>query len=77
VGAVGPELIAQARYWRARALEARGDRTGADAEDSRAQKLLEDLILTLPEQHQRSFAARPDIRPIIDQQSVQKPANLR
>jgi tetratricopeptide (TPR) repeat protein len=66
-GAVGLELLAQARYWRASALSARGDRADADIELEKARKLLDGLTATLAERDRQRFAMRPDIRQIAGQ----------
>ncbi|HET9385135.1 MAG TPA: protein kinase family protein, partial [Gemmatimonadales bacterium] len=63
-GAVGPELLAQARYWRSQALRADGRSAEAKDEAGRGRKLLDDLIPTWPERDRQAFAGRPDIRPI-------------
>lgn len=60
--ALNPELQAQAHSWRARALDARGDRGGAQAEFDNARKLVMDLRGSLPEPEGSSFSARPEIR---------------
>jgi tetratricopeptide (TPR) repeat protein len=65
-GAVGPELLAQARYWRASALSESGHAADAASEREKARKLLDALISTLAESDRQRFAMRPDIRPILD-----------
>jgi hypothetical protein len=62
-GAAGPELLAQARYWRGRALSESGDSAAGDVERQKARKLLE-LIATPTEGDRQRLAARPDIRVI-------------
>jgi tetratricopeptide (TPR) repeat protein len=64
-GAVGPELLAQARYWRGRALSARGDSSAADVERQKARDLLDELIATLAADDKQRFTRRPDIRAIL------------
>jgi hypothetical protein len=62
---LSPEVLAQVHYWRSQALLARGDRTGAEAEERTARKLLEQLRESLPEQYRDGFASRADIRLVI------------
>ena len=64
-GAVGPELLAQARYWRAQALAGQGSRAEADADSARARTLLDDLAAKMSERDRQSYVMRPDIRNIV------------
>ena len=59
---LGLDLQAQLHYWRSRAMAARGDRPGAQSEESLARNLLQDLRASLPEQYRDGFTSRPDIR---------------
>ena len=59
---VGPELLAQALYWRGQGLAAKRDTTAAADADRQARKLLDDLRATLPEQYRDGFAKRLTIR---------------
>lgn len=59
---LGAELQAQVHYWRGQALAARGDRAGAQSEESTARALLEALRRSIPEPYHQRFASRPDIR---------------
>jgi hypothetical protein len=63
--ALGPELQAQVHYWRSRALMARGDRAGAQSEETVARKLVADLRASLPAQYRGGFESRADIHLII------------
>jgi hypothetical protein len=67
-GAVGLELLAQARYWRASALSARGDAADAGIELEKARKLLDELMARLAVSDRQRFAMRPDIRQITGRQ---------
>jgi tetratricopeptide (TPR) repeat protein len=59
---LGPELQAQTRYWRSRVMTARGDDSGARAEELQARKLIQDVRASLPEQYREGFGSRADIR---------------
>jgi serine/threonine protein kinase/tetratricopeptide (TPR) repeat protein len=63
--AVGPELLAQTRYWRGQALAARGNRAEADAETTSARKLLDGLLAMLSERDRGAYAMRRDISAIV------------
>jgi tetratricopeptide (TPR) repeat protein len=65
--AIGPELQAQAHYWRSRAMLARGDGMTSASEASAARKLLQDLRTSVSEPYRDGFASRPDIRLILQQ----------
>jgi tetratricopeptide (TPR) repeat protein len=62
---LGRELEAHVHYWRSRTLAARGDTASADAEIQIARKLVADVVASLPETYRVPFAARPDIRAIV------------
>jgi hypothetical protein len=62
----GPELQAEVHYWRSRALEGRGDRADAKAEQDIARKLIENIGASLPIQYKGSFRSRPDIQLLIN-----------
>jgi tetratricopeptide (TPR) repeat protein len=62
---LGPELRAQAQYWRGQALLAGGDRTAAEAEFTAARALMTKLQASLPEEHRGGFASRRDIREML------------
>jgi tetratricopeptide (TPR) repeat protein len=68
---VGPELAAQALFWRGRALAEQGDPDGAKSEMARARKVLRDLIDSLPAQFQPGFSAKLEVRRILEEDSVQ------
>ena len=63
---VGREIRAQVHYWRGRALTARGDRRGAEAEAAQARSEMNGLRASLPAPFRDSFAARMDVRQIIN-----------
>ena len=62
---VGRELLAQAHYWRGRALAARVTPDEADRENRRAKTLLEDLASKFPEHERQGFLRRADVRRIV------------
>jgi len=63
--AIGPELQAQARYWRAQALIGRREHARAEVEISEAHRLVESVRVSLPDPYRRSYASRPDIQTIM------------
>src|SRR4030095_2766557 len=58
---IGPELQAQVHYWRAQALERRGDAAGAMNERRVTRDLLDKFRATIPDRYRRSFQARFDV----------------
>jgi len=60
---VGPELVAEIRYWRARALAATHDPAAA-SEHSAANALLSKARASVPEEYRSRFDARADIQTI-------------
>jgi tetratricopeptide (TPR) repeat protein len=70
--AIGPELEAQVRYWRGLALAGQRDQVGAASEGNTARTLMDQLIKSLPPQHQDGFRSRSDIRPVLETTSVTK-----
>jgi hypothetical protein len=60
--AIGPELQTLVHYWRARALERRGEANSAMPELDAARAMLERLRTLVPEPYRRSFELRPDVR---------------
>jgi tetratricopeptide (TPR) repeat protein len=67
---VGPELAAQVHYWRGRTLSEQGNRDGAQLEVEKAQKLLRDLMASLPESLRNGFASRRDVRRVLENDVV-------
>jgi tetratricopeptide (TPR) repeat protein len=63
---IGPELEAQAHYWRGAALARRGETAAADSERASARKLILQIQAALPEQYRNSFISRSSIRPLIE-----------
>jgi hypothetical protein len=63
---VGPELAAQVYYWRGRSLAEQGNPDGAKTEIEKAQKLLRDLIASLPDSSRNGFSSKRDVRPILE-----------
>src|SRR2546428_14041078 len=63
---IGGELEAQLHYWRARALVSSGDRTGGATEAGLARKLVMDLQSSLPAASRERFAARAEIRRMLE-----------
>jgi tetratricopeptide (TPR) repeat protein len=59
--AIGPELQAQVHYWRAQALERRGDSAGATGERRATRELLEKVRAAIPERYRRTFQTRFDV----------------
>ena len=59
--AIGPELQAQVHYWRAQAMERRGDSPGAMSERRTTRALLDRLRAAVPERYRRTFEARSDV----------------
>jgi tetratricopeptide (TPR) repeat protein len=62
---VSPELEAQVRYWRSRALTELRDQKPAETEQNLARKLVYGVQESLPEQYRAPFALRTEIRPLI------------
>jgi tetratricopeptide (TPR) repeat protein len=62
---IGPELQAQARYWRGVAFSGQGKTDAAQAEAGHARQLVMDIQASLPEPDRARYAARADIRRII------------
>ena len=58
---IGPELQAQVHYWRAQALERRGDSAGGMSERRAMRELLDKVRATIPERYRRTFQARFDV----------------
>ena len=67
---VGPELLAQARYWRGQGLAAQGKSDEADVEMRAARQLLDAVLAELPERDRQGFGMRPDIRRILGEAGV-------
>jgi tetratricopeptide (TPR) repeat protein len=59
--AIGPELQAQVHYWRALALERRGDSAGAIGERRASRELLDKVRATIPDRYRRTFQTRFDV----------------
>jgi tetratricopeptide (TPR) repeat protein len=59
---LGPEMQARVHHWRAVALAGRGDRVGAEQEETTARKFTEDLRASLPEPFRGRFESRTEIR---------------
>jgi eukaryotic-like serine/threonine-protein kinase len=68
---VGPELAAQVHYWRGRTLAAQGNPDAAKLEIETAQKLLRDLMASLPESSRNGFGSKGDVRRILENDAVQ------
>ena len=66
VRTIGPELRAQVHYWLGRALQAQGDRVGADEENAAARQLVETQQGRVPEGSRAAFASRADIRRVLE-----------
>jgi predicted negative regulator of RcsB-dependent stress response len=64
---IGREMQAQVHYWRGRALMASGDRAGAASEAALASRITTDLRASLPRASRDRFAARFEIRRMIEQ----------
>ena len=58
---IGKEAEAQVRHWRSRAMAARGDHAGAEAESARARTLLKEVAASLPDPYRGLFAERTEI----------------
>jgi tetratricopeptide (TPR) repeat protein len=69
---IGPELEAMIHFWRGRALEGRGDLVGAGTEVDQATNLTRSLRETLSPSARDRFAARPEIRSMLEQTTVRK-----
>jgi tetratricopeptide (TPR) repeat protein len=63
---IGPELNAQAHFWRGRALTRGGDIVAGEREAALARDLIEKFRMSLPEPDQKPFASRVEIRRILD-----------
>ena len=63
---VGPELNAQAHYWRGLALARRGETIAAATERSSATKLIAQIRSSLSEQYRSRFVSRATIRPLVE-----------
>jgi tetratricopeptide (TPR) repeat protein len=68
---VGPELAAQVHYWRGRTLAEQGNPDGAKSEIEKAQKLLRDLMASLPESSRSGFGSKRDVRRVLENGAVQ------
>jgi tetratricopeptide (TPR) repeat protein len=60
--AAGPEVRAQAEYWRGQALARRGDRDAAVSAAENARRVLDELGTRIPEPDRGGWLARPDIK---------------
>jgi serine/threonine protein kinase/tetratricopeptide (TPR) repeat protein len=67
---VGPELLAQARYWRGQTLAAQGKLAESDTEMRAARQLLDGVLADLPGKDRQGFGMRQDIRRILGQGGV-------
>jgi tetratricopeptide (TPR) repeat protein len=68
---VGPELAAHVHYWRGRTLAEQGNQDAAKLEIEKAQKLLRDLMASLPESSRNGFGSKGDVRRILENDPVQ------
>jgi tetratricopeptide (TPR) repeat protein len=66
--AIGPELNAQAHFWRGQALTRGGDGAAGQREVALARDLIEKFRMSLPEPDRKPFASRVEIRRILDSQ---------
>jgi tetratricopeptide (TPR) repeat protein len=64
-GKVGSELRAQVHYWRSRAMDATGDREGAQTEAAIARQLIKQLQESVPPQFRHRFVSRVGILPLV------------
>jgi tetratricopeptide (TPR) repeat protein len=62
---IGPELEAQVRYWRGRALSENREADRARLEAEQARRLILALRQSVPEQYRGRFSLRNEIRPLI------------
>ena len=68
---VGKEMQAQAHYWRSRAMRASGNRSGAEAEAAEARNLVNELQTSLPPPSRDRFAARAQIRQMLEGDAIE------
>src|SRR4029077_11951821 len=64
---IGREMQAQVHYWRGRALMAGGDRAGATSESALANRITADLRTSLSPASRDRFAARFEIRRMLEE----------